>query len=148
MFAKNQYIAHETLVHIAISTLTLSLLLFFSLMRTLPPKDAVVSSACSVFMTLALVLGNWIGLEEKEVELIAIAFVYLLCTSAFLILHRAGNSELQERFGVSQKVGQWLDWGGIFVFLGVDLWLHGWGNGIVGVALAWYGIGSVYKRLA
>jgi hypothetical protein len=134
-------------VQIAISALTLDLLLFITLMRTLPPKDAVVSFSFNVFITLALILGNWTGAEEKEVELVVIPFAYLVGTSVFLFLHRAGISEVQERFGVSQDVGQWLTWASIGIFLGANLWLYGWGNWFVGVALAWYGIGFVYKKL-
>jgi hypothetical protein len=134
-------------VQIAISALTLDLLLFITLIRTLPPKDAVVSFSFNVFVTLALILGNWTGAEEKEVGLVVIPFAYLIGTSVFLFLHRAGISELQEWFGVSQGVGQWLDWASIGIFFGVNLWLYGWENWFVGVAIAWHSIGLVYKKL-
>ncbi|KAH7397195.1 hypothetical protein BKA66DRAFT_453831, partial [Pyrenochaeta sp. MPI-SDFR-AT-0127] len=126
---------------ICIGSMTLVILLLFALsnaMRNI--KDDVATALTNIFLSLAVLVGAYFNVSEKEATILVMPFAWLVVTTVLLVLRRAGVSHIGRLLGISDRAGRWANGLSHVVFFVANLCFFWFGS----IIIIWQGIGLVY----
>jgi len=127
--------------------MTLCVVLIIGRSRALPVKDNITSSSINLLVAASVFIVAWLGANEKEANLIAMPYAWLLGTTISVFLSRLGLDDLDGRFGVSQKAGSWGYPVSMVFLVGVYVTFYGVENELIMMWMLLQGVRVVYNWL-